>query len=60
MGDVTKDNQSRGDFLFWNFPELHITSDVKNDVLEHSEKYASCSPRTKMGMFYTDEEKKHI
>ena len=40
-----------------DFSPLHITEQTKKDVLEHPEKYSDCDARTRMGMFYTDEEK---
>lgn len=50
-------SKSQEDILFQDFPQLHITEETRRDVLEHPEKYSDCDARTRMGMFYTDEEK---
>lgn len=50
-------SKSKEDILFKDLPEIHITEETRRDVLEHPERYSSCDPRIRMGMFYTDEEK---
>lgn len=42
--------------LFENFKPMKITEVMKKEVLEHPEKYMNCSPRIRMGKFYSDEE----
>ena len=42
--------------LFEDFQKLHITKEIKNDVLNHPERYINCDIRVKMGRFYTDDE----
>lgn len=52
--DKTK---SKEYILFKDYSESHITEEVREGVLEHPERYTGCDARTRMGMFYTDEEK---
>ena len=43
--------------LFEDFPSLNINEEVRNDILNHPEKYVNCDVRIRNGMFYTEEEK---
>ena len=49
--------KKKEDVLFKDFPQLHITEETKKDVLQHPERYVNCDARTRMSMFYTDEER---
>lgn len=51
------EEEKKEDVLFKDFPQLHITDEIKKDVLEHPERYVNCDARTRMGMFRTDEER---
>ena len=44
------------EILFADFKPMKITEETRNDVLEHPERCINCSPRIRMGKFYTDEE----
>ena len=45
------------DILFEDFIPIEITKEMREDVLEHPEKYINCPLRVRMGLFYTAEEK---
>ena len=42
--------------LFTDFKPMKITEEMRNDVLEHPERYINCPLRVRMGKFYTDDE----
>lgn len=44
------------DILEKPFPELHITEQIRDDVLKNPERYHNCDIRIRMGNFYTDKE----
>ena len=51
------EEEKKEEVLFKDFPQLHITEETKKDVLQHPERYVNCDARTRMSMFYTDEER---
>lgn len=53
---MTEEDKKK-EILFKDFPQLHITEETRQAVLEHPEKYGDCDARTRMGLFYTDKEK---
>lgn len=54
-------SHSRNIIMNYEYPSLKLTEETKREVLEHSERYANCEPRIRMGLFYTAEEKeRHI
>jgi len=44
------------DILFQDFPELHITEETRQAILEHPELHSGLSVRARIGKIYTDEE----
>lgn len=40
-----------------DFKLFKVTEKLRKEILDNPEKYSDCSPRVRMGLFYTDEEK---
>lgn len=49
-------NMINDNYINEEWPEFKVTSELKEDVKKHPEKYINCDVRIRMGKFYTDEE----
>lgn len=50
-------NMIKDEYLNKEWSEFKVTNELKEDIKNNPGKYANCDVRTKMGKFYTDEEK---
>ena len=56
MSNKDLEKRDKENILFKDFPQLKITDEVRNDVLQHPIRYTNYDVRIRTGQFYTDEE----